>query len=463
MHPTALLCLLGTASALSASLRPSAPPDTPHDLPPATLDYPLHAIHPVNLSLLILPAGPDINEAKSDSWVEMLEKAACTQCKQLEQKGCKQGRCDNAPRCWCSVAYEESPGSVKCPASYKPCDMPEGDSTSTFVDKNGDGFDDHVQQDEDAQAAEEKMLNQAAADQLEEEEEDVVAELAAKDEVEPTAPEPANRTLDELMEIAKSKGIHAGETFKEDFKRMLKRNGGSVEAAIVELCAEQLFVENKVHGPRKSAAVAACRATGGRPDAPARKKLLVAVLKNAGLISTKACERVYDSAVESWNMSLALEQVKAKTSDPNNFVHRQAFERCTGDPDGLQFGTNGGGGGGHGGMSRQDKAILTEFHNRVRREHCAPELKWSDDMAVVAQAFANSCPCGKSSPTSRPGKGELIAWSKANVLPTATDVAQFWYDESSDYKSFEDGGTSAGSQRFFRFTQMLWKGTTEFG
>lgn len=451
-------------------------------------------LHDAEGNLQISPST--LNEAKERTWIELLEHAACDQCKREEQTGCKVGKCDSAPRCWCSKAFEAEPNQRGCPKSYKGCDeLEDMPRLTTLTDDDGDRVNDDLQPSEFAELADGIELRKSADDLEEELEADLKAEHEAKDYVEHTAPEPAEVEVEYLMSVAKEKGIKTCD--RNECMRMHKRNGGVFEEASIEMCAAQLMADAGGDG-KLIYATAACRQTNGSPNALARKKFLIPQIKAKGETSTRDAERAYDALFgaifskgrwgagrapgmnkndggdgsasiafagegSSGDIAEALEAVKGKTSDPEDKQHQGALKVCTGNPDAAQFGSKAGDGGGHGALAPGDKATIIEFHNKVRREHCASELMWDDDMAATAQAYANTCPCGKSPTTSRPGSSESIAWSKQGLLANSSELVQFWYDESSDYDSYEDGGSSPGSKGFFHFTQMVWKGTRAIG
>jgi uncharacterized protein YkwD len=103
-------------------------------------------------------------------------------------------------------------------------------------------------------------------------------------------------------------------------------------------------------------------------------------------------------------------------------------------------------------------AILDE-HNRVRADHCAPALTWSDELAATAQAWADhlrdaSCAFEHSSTE----YGENLAAGTSGTLSPA-DVVAMWYEEISLY-NFKKGGFSMDTGHF---TQVVWKGTKQVG
>ena len=123
----------------------------------------------------------------------------------------------------------------------------------------------------------------------------------------------------------------------------------------------------------------------------------------------------------------------------------------------ARFGDDAGGGGGTGNLTFTQQVEMISYHNQKRTEHCAPNLTWSVGIAMSAQAFADTCPCGHSSSTSRGGNGENAAWGQT----TPTEAMEAWYSEMEDY-TFQDGGKGSTGVTG-HFTQMVWKSTQAFG
>ena len=98
-------------------------------------------------------------------------------------------------------------------------------------------------------------------------------------------------------------------------------------------------------------------------------------------------------------------------------------------------------------------------HNRVRAEHCAPPLVWSDALAAEAEAWAshlaaNSCAFKHSSSE----HGENLAAGTTGALDDDGVVAM-WAAEEEHY----DVRRPAFSMRTGHFTQVVWKDTMAVG
>lgn len=102
---------------------------------------------------------------------------------------------------------------------------------------------------------------------------------------------------------------------------------------------------------------------------------------------------------------------------------------------------------------------MLDEHNRHRANHCAPALAWSDELAMVAQTWAErlrdmSCAFEHSSGD----YGEnLAAGTPGTMSPEA--VVGMWYEEVEDY----DFGEPRFSARTGHFTQVVWKKTKKVG
>ncbi|CCK73544.1 CAP domain-containing protein NDAI_0G05610 [Naumovozyma dairenensis CBS 421] len=93
-------------------------------------------------------------------------------------------------------------------------------------------------------------------------------------------------------------------------------------------------------------------------------------------------------------------------------------------------------------------------HNAKRALHKdTPALKWSDNLASYAQAYADAYDCSGNLQHSGGPYGENLALGYS-----ATGAVDAWYGEISDYDWSNPGAGSAG-----HFTQVVWKSSTEVG
>jgi uncharacterized protein YkwD len=102
--------------------------------------------------------------------------------------------------------------------------------------------------------------------------------------------------------------------------------------------------------------------------------------------------------------------------------------------------------------------------NELRARHGVLPLKLNPALNQYAEERANAVSekgglrAGHAG--LKPGYGENLywSWSTGTVMFSGTAAAESWYAEQKDYKADEKNTPSAE-----RFTQMIWKGTTEVG
>lgn len=98
-------------------------------------------------------------------------------------------------------------------------------------------------------------------------------------------------------------------------------------------------------------------------------------------------------------------------------------------------------------------------HNARRAEHCADPLSWSDELAQVAQAWADEVASrGCTLQHSSGPYGENLAAGSAGTL-SPEQVVEMWYGESSQYR-YRGGGFSMQTGHF---TQVVWAETARVG
>jgi uncharacterized protein YkwD len=106
-----------------------------------------------------------------------------------------------------------------------------------------------------------------------------------------------------------------------------------------------------------------------------------------------------------------------------------------------------------------EAAALLAAHNRVRAKHCAAPLAWSDELAAVAQKWADHLrDAGCAFEHSRTDYGENLAAGTEGTLD-ADGVVGMWYGEIDKY-DFRRGGFSMETGHF---TQVVWRATSRVG
>lgn len=103
--------------------------------------------------------------------------------------------------------------------------------------------------------------------------------------------------------------------------------------------------------------------------------------------------------------------------------------------------------------------MATQFlahHNMARNEVGAPNLKWSNDLASIAQKHADmlaqdNCSFSHSGNSA---VGENL-YGGGGIVFTALDASKSWYKEKDNY--------TYSNSNFNHYTQMIWKSTTEVG
>ncbi|MFO0619401.1 MAG: CAP domain-containing protein [Polyangiaceae bacterium] len=102
---------------------------------------------------------------------------------------------------------------------------------------------------------------------------------------------------------------------------------------------------------------------------------------------------------------------------------------------------------------------ILEAHNRHRAAHCAPPLAWSEELASVAQAWADKLATNGCKLQHSHGElGENLAGGTTGLVGASKSV-ELWYGESSQY-DFAHGGFSMTTGHF---TQLVWKDSARLG
>jgi uncharacterized protein YkwD len=102
-----------------------------------------------------------------------------------------------------------------------------------------------------------------------------------------------------------------------------------------------------------------------------------------------------------------------------------------------------------------------DAHNALRAKHCAPPLRWSEELARYAQKWADSlagrgCLFGHN-PEGR--FGENLSFFAPVDSQTPSDIARSWYREVELY----DFDASGFSMKTGHFTQLIWRETQLMG
>jgi pathogenesis-related protein 1 len=106
-----------------------------------------------------------------------------------------------------------------------------------------------------------------------------------------------------------------------------------------------------------------------------------------------------------------------------------------------------------------DMQAMLEAHNRLRAQHCAAPLVWSDSVARAAKAWADHLAArGCMLQHSETQYGENLSGGSAGTQ-TPAEVANVWYRENGSY-NFAVGGFS---MRSGHFTQVVWRGSQRLG
>lgn len=109
----------------------------------------------------------------------------------------------------------------------------------------------------------------------------------------------------------------------------------------------------------------------------------------------------------------------------------------------------------------QASAVVAE-HNRARAEVGVGALQWSNELASMAQRWADHlAQTGGFEHSGNRGVGENLAWSSARGMDPVQGV-RMWYEEKRDYRGGAIRGGGGGPMTG-HYTQMVWRGTTAVG
>ncbi|KXJ93396.1 CAP domain-containing protein [Microdochium bolleyi] len=102
-------------------------------------------------------------------------------------------------------------------------------------------------------------------------------------------------------------------------------------------------------------------------------------------------------------------------------------------------------------------------HNAARALHGAPKLKWSRELAAIAQSHTNSCEFKHKVDGDY---GQNLGWSSGSdaVSAMADMVTETWYGEVSAFTQYGAATPNMGSfSDWGHFSQLTWKDTQEVG
>jgi pathogenesis-related protein 1 len=104
-------------------------------------------------------------------------------------------------------------------------------------------------------------------------------------------------------------------------------------------------------------------------------------------------------------------------------------------------------------------APIVASHNELRAAHCAPPLGWSDELARVAQGWADKlAKRGCNLEHNQTPYGENLASATPGSLGP-DGIVRLWYAERAKY----DHGNPKFSMTAGHFTQLVWVGTRKVG
>jgi len=112
--------------------------------------------------------------------------------------------------------------------------------------------------------------------------------------------------------------------------------------------------------------------------------------------------------------------------------------------------------------SQTDKDEILKLHNDYRKNHGAPGLAWSSELASGAQSWAKECTWQHSPGSSRKDQGENLYASLGRPASSSySSAASSWYNEVALY-DYDNPGKPEFKD-IGHFTQMVWKGSKDLG
>ncbi len=111
------------------------------------------------------------------------------------------------------------------------------------------------------------------------------------------------------------------------------------------------------------------------------------------------------------------------------------------------------------GLTVREKQELLIEHNKWRRYVSVPDLRWSEELAEIAQDWANRLIVSCQMYHSNNNLGENIFW--ANYAAKPKDVVDYWAKERFDYDYVNN--SCRPNKKCGHYTQTVWKETKEIG
>ncbi len=111
-------------------------------------------------------------------------------------------------------------------------------------------------------------------------------------------------------------------------------------------------------------------------------------------------------------------------------------------------------------VTPEEVILLVNQHNKWRTDVGVTDLVWSNQLATVAQEWANKlAKKGCDMEHSNSEYGENLYWSSATANPI--DVVDEWASEIKFYKG--QIISNSNYMKFGHYTQVVWSETTEVG
>ena len=106
-----------------------------------------------------------------------------------------------------------------------------------------------------------------------------------------------------------------------------------------------------------------------------------------------------------------------------------------------------------------EKEQVVKEHNKYRSQVGAPDIVWSDNLAAVAQDWANQVADQPQITHSNNSYGENLYWGSTEATPY--QVVYLWASEQRYYHG--EVIDNSNYMIFGHYTQIVWAETTELG